>query len=309
MSINTRDAEAVIADLARTQQGVMHRRQLLAAELSPRQVDHRLETERLLDLGHAVYALPSAPATHLRQYKAAELAVPGAAVCGLAAAVLHDLGATRSARPEIAVHPSANHRLRFARVHRRRDLATTTLHGMRVTSSPPTLVDITKRLRLDLLEDCWTSALVRNRTSVEALADRVEHAELHRLPHRGLARAVLDSLVHGAGLAESELEARLLRLLASVAELPPVVPQMGLSFWAGGRGRGGAGIPDWKLLLEVDGRSWHARLQDFDRDRERDNLAVAHGYAVLRFTALHLQRDPERVVELILLTGARRRAA
>ena len=309
MSIDARAAEAVISELARTQQGVMHRRQLLAEDLSPRQIDHRLHERRLIDLGHAVYALPSAPATHLRQYKAAELAIPDGVVCGLAAAVMHDLGATRSAKPEIAVPPSAGHRLRFARVQRRCDLETTTIQGMRVTSVAQTLVDITKRLRLDLLEDCWTSALVRNRTSIEALASRVEHAERHRLAHRGLARAVFDSLVHGAGLAESELEARLLRVLATVPGLPPVVPQVALPFWAGGRGRGDAGVPDWKLLLEVDGRSWHARLQGFDRDRERDNLAVANGYAVLRFTALNLERDPQRVVELILRTGAERRAA
>ena len=308
MSIDTRTADAVIARLGRRQHGVMHRGQLLDEELSPRQINHRIRTDRLIELGHHVYALPSAPATYLRQYKAAELAVPGAAVCALAGSMLHGLGAVRSARPEIAVHPSANHRCTFARVHRRRDIAITTVRGIRVTTVAQTLVDITRRIRLDRLEECWSSALARKVTTVEEIADRVALAEAQRLGHRGLARATLDSLVRGAELAESELEALLLRILGPAPDLPTVVPQLPLGFWAGGRGRADVGIPDWRLLLEVDGRAWHARLRDFDRDRERDNLAVAHGWVVLRFTALHLRHDPAQVLDLIRRTGARRAA-
>lgn len=201
MSVSSRRADAIIAELAQHQHGAMNRSQLLERQLSERQVDHRLGTGRLVDLGHSVYAVPSAPPTHLRQYKAAELAVPGAAICALAASVLSGAGAARSAKPEIAVHPSSNHRCGLARVHRRRDVAVTTV-------------------------------------------------------------------------------------------------------WAAARGRADVGIPAWKVLVEVDGRSWHARLRDFDRDRERDNLAVANGWVVLRFTALHLREDPVRVMELIVQTGA-----
>lgn len=309
MSIDSRTADAVIAELARAQHGALSRDQLLDRELSPRQIDHRLETDRLIDLGHSVYAIPSAPPTPLRQYKAAELAIPGACICALAGSVLHNLGAVRSAKPEIAVHPSANHRCNFARVHRRRDVEVTRVRGIRVTTVAQTLVDITRRIRLDDLEACWTSALIRNRTSLEKLTDRVVQAETQRLPHRGLARAVLDSLVTGAGLAESELEVLLLRLLADATDLPTLTPQLPLPFWAGGRGRADVGIPEWRLLVEVDGRSWHARLRDFDADRERDNLAVANGWVVLRFTALHLRQDPKRVLELIIRTGRNRAAA
>ena len=67
------------------------------------------------------------------------------------------------------------------------------------------------------------------------------------------------------------------------------------------------GIPAWRLVLEADGRSWHARLEDFDRDRARDNLAVANGYAVLRFTSVHLRRQPETVIQRIADTGRHRR--
>ena len=302
-------ADSIIDDLARRQYGVVHRRQLLAEGITARQLNRRVHNGRLLLLGNGVFAVASAPATILRQYKAAELAVPDAAICGLAAGRIHDLGATRSAAPEIAVPPNANHRCDFARVQRRYDLRTTTVDRIRVTDVPQTLVDLTGRLRLTKLENTWTSALIRNRTTLDHLEERVTASEAQRLSHRGLARAMLDSLVKGAELAESELEAILFDLVSQVPGIPAIVRQVALPWWRSGAGRGDLGVPDWRLILEADGRSWHARLADFDRDRARDNQAVANGYAVLRFTAVHLRQRPQDVVSLIADTGRHRRAS
>ena len=309
MSLSSSAADAVISRLAREQHGVVHRRQLLDEGLSYRQLDGRLDNGALIGFGHGVYALPSAPATHLRQYKAAELAVPDAALSGLAAAKLLDLGTTRSAAPEIVVHPSSNHRCGFARVTRRRDVRTTEVQGIRVTTVAQTLVDLSGRLRLSKLEDAWTSALIRNRTTLGELQERVSAARSQRLRHRGLAKAVIDSLAEGAGLAKSELEVLLHDLARQVPGIPEVVRQMPLPWWKAGAGRGDIGVPAWRMILEADGRSWHARLRDFDADRMRDNLAAANGHVVLRFGALHLQHDPGRVIELITAAGTHRRAA
>lgn len=301
--------DQIIDDFARRQHGTVHRRQLLAAGVTHKQIRHRVDSGRLIHLGNGVFAVRSHPATALRQYKAAELAVPDAAVCELAAAQLHHLGATRSAAPEITVHPSASHRCAFARVHRRRDVRTTTVEGIRVTTVAQTLVDLTDRLPLPKLEDMWTSALIGGRTSIDQLAERVEAAEAQRLRHRGAARSMLDSLLEGDSLAESELEVRLIDLARQVPGVPEVRMQVALPWWADGAGRADAAIPAWRLILEADGRAWHARLRDFDRDRERDNLAAANGYAVLRFSALHLRTQPESVVELITETGRHRTSA
>jgi hypothetical protein len=301
--------DEVIQRLARTQQGVMHRRQLLDQHVSYRQIEGRLENRSLIELGHGVYTVPSAPATRLRQYKAAELVVPGGAIAGLAAASLLDLGATRSAAPEIVVHPSALHRCSFARVHRRKDVLITEVQGIRVTTAAQTLVDIVDRLRLARLEEVWTGALVRNRTTLSELQERVEAATAQRLSHRGLAMAMLGSLTDGVELAESELEELLFRVASRIPGVGAIVRQLSLPWWKAGAGRGDVGIPGWRLILEADGRSWHARLRDFDIDRMRDNAAVANGYAVLRFGALHLQRSPDDVAEVIAAAGAHRRTA
>lgn len=305
-STDPRVTDAIIDDLARRQYGVVHRRQLLAAGVGPRAINGRIDRGRLIPLGNGVLAVRGHPPTPLRQYKAGELAIPGAAVFALAAGHLHGLGATRSAAPEIVVHPSAGHRCAFARVHRRTDVETTSVSGIRVTTVPQTLVDLTNRLRSTKLEDVWTSALIRGRTTLDDLTERVEAAQAQRLAHRGLARAMLDALVVGDTVAESELELLLLGLVRDVPGVPGVVPQLPLPWWRRGAGRGDVGIPAWRLILEADGRAWHARLRDFDRDRERDNLAVANGYAVLRFTSVHLRKQPETVVQIIAEAGRHR---
>jgi very-short-patch-repair endonuclease len=68
-------------------------------------------------------------------------------------------------------------------------------------------------------------------------------------------------------------------------------------------------IPAYNAIVEADGRRWHARLRDFDRDRWRDNIAVSKGVAVLRFTWVHLTQRPREARELVLATGQQRAAA
>ncbi len=300
--------DSTIARLARSQHGVMHRRQLLAAGLSARQIHRRVQRGHLIALGNGVVAVPSAPATTLRQYKAAELSIDGAALAGLAGA--HLLGLTnRTAPPEIAVKPGGGHRCGFGRVHRRTDITTTVVKNIRVTAVDQTLVDIVGRLSIERVETIWSGALIRNRADLDAITERVQAAESQRLGNRGLARVMLDAHVKGDDRSESELEALLLDLVRTVPDVPEIVPQLALPWWKNGAGRADIGIPAWRLILEADGRSWHARLRDFDRDRERDNLAVAAGHVVLRFSALHLQKSPDSVVDLVARTGIHRAVA
>jgi very-short-patch-repair endonuclease len=43
-------------------------------------------------------------------------------------------------------------------------------------------------------------------------------------------------------------------------------------------------IEPWRLIVEADGRRWHTRVADFERDHARDIAALLHGYLVARFT-------------------------
>ena len=110
-----------------------------------------------------------------------------------------------------------------------------------------------------------------------------------------------------AAPTESALEALAEDILRGV-ELPPVVRQAPIP-WAPESGRIDLLIPEWRLIIELDGRRWHARTEAFESDRRRDNSAVAAGYSVLRFTWRMLTAEPDRCVSLILEAGDRVRCA
>lgn len=55
-----------------------------------------------------------------------------------------------------------------------------------------------------------------------------------------------------------------------------------------------------RLAVEIDGWQYHAKyLKDFKRDRRRQNLLVAHGWRVLRFTAADIYQDLSGCLDLI----------
>jgi very-short-patch-repair endonuclease len=65
-------------------------------------------------------------------------------------------------------------------------------------------------------------------------------------------------------------------------------------------------IEDWALVVEADSRRWHARQQDFNADRARDNALAATGIQVLRFTYDMLRNDPDGCVRTIVEVGTHR---
>lgn len=60
-------------------------------------------------------------------------------------------------------------------------------------------------------------------------------------------------------------------------------------------------FPALKLAIEVDGFAYHSSRDSFERDRQRQNLLVADGWTVLRFTWAMLD-DPDAVLRVICET-------
>lgn len=65
-------------------------------------------------------------------------------------------------------------------------------------------------------------------------------------------------------------------------------------------------VDDW-LVIELDGRRWHATAEASTRDRRRDAAAVLRGYTLLRFGYADVVQDWERISSTILATLARGR--
>lgn len=54
-----------------------------------------------------------------------------------------------------------------------------------------------------------------------------------------------------------------------------------------------------RLIIEIDGWAYHGNREAFQRDRARQNVLVAAGYMVLRYTALDIEhRLPEVLAQI-----------
>lgn len=57
-----------------------------------------------------------------------------------------------------------------------------------------------------------------------------------------------------------------------------------------------------KVGVEIDGWEFHAKhLEDFKRDRRRQNLLVIHGWRMLRFTAADIHKDLDGCLDMIAI--------
>jgi len=55
-------------------------------------------------------------------------------------------------------------------------------------------------------------------------------------------------------------------------------------------------ILELKLLFEVDGFSHHGiRKQQFNKDREKDRLAILSGFTVIRFSSTEIKKQTDKV--------------
>jgi hypothetical protein len=307
------DADHVAHQLARSQHGAFGRAQLLARGVGSGAVDRRVRTGRWIRLASGVYVLPSHAGTWERQLWIAHLAHP-ASVLGLGtAAVLHRFEAFQRGKVELIVPPSAGARSSVARLHRFSGTRTTTWRGLPVTTVTQTVVDLCSTIWGSKLEGALDRLLLERRVTIEELEERANaYAGTRR---RGLPLYVA-MVRERSGAAwrpsESRLEDELRTMLGLVSDAPEIIFQPSLPWRPNTKERLDALLPQHGILVEADGRAWHARLDDFDRDRWRDNEAIAHGLRPLRFTWVHLTQRrvaSARLVEDAMQSSRARPAA
>jgi hypothetical protein len=307
--MNPHEMTRALERIARRQRGAFDRQQARACGFTDDMVRGRLRNGSWIELAAGVYALPSAPPTWQRQYQAAELSLPGSALAGLAAAKVHRFDGFGVVRPELIVAYTANHRTELATVHRSASALTTTVDGFRVTTIAQTLSDIVARVQLDRWERAADGLLLERQVTVDELQERrLAYQHSRRAGIATFSALVDERLADGFAVLESELERELSSVLGLIAGCPAVQWQAPAP-WAPDEQRVDAMIPAWRLVLEADGRRWHARVADFDRDRWRDNQAAALGLRVMRFTHTHLMHRRREVADLISAAGAATSAA
>ncbi len=298
--------------IIRRQYGVITRDQALDNGFSPREVRTRLETGAWIPVTSGVYSPSTALATWRRQLSAVALSRPDCLVAGRSAARLHGFQGVNESRPEILVpHNAGNPRSPIARVIRGRhfdQVTNTSIEGFRCTSVAETILTLSLREPMSLISRYLDGELAKrsvNITDFNPILDRLTFA---RQPGLGSLRRVVGERADDRYQPPTTELERLLYALLDRAELPPYVRQSPISYPTLAA-TVDAYVPDWRLIIEADGRRWHTRREDFEKDRQRDNAALAAGLIVVRLTWKMLRYELESCLRTLLEVGKSRTAA
>jgi hypothetical protein len=204
---------------------------------------------------------------------------------------------------------SAGHTLDGVRIHRVQDLIdehVIVIGGIRSTTIERAVVDVANvfsaaRLR-DLLD---RTTITRQLTSVGKVA-RV-YRQVNRRGRAGIGKlaSVLDQRSPGEPEPRSALEDRVDKLLAD-ASLPSPLKEHPLPSDQEYRGYVDRAWPEALLILEIDGRSWHAREASMANDRARDRSAARSGWLTLRVLSDEVGACPDLVVDDLVAAYAMR---
>lgn len=295
-----RRGDHAVAAVAARQHGVVSHAQLLAAGITRRAIERRVQAGRLHRVRKRVYAVGHAAELPLAREAAALLA------CGPAAVLSHRSAgaiwgfAVRPAGTDVTIVGSDCGAKPGIRVYRARRMAAVDLRrraGLPLTAPARTLLDLAAALNDDELGRAVNEALVLRLTSERELRDVVERSRGRRGAPR-LRRLLAET--RGPSMTRSEAERRLLDLVRA-AGLP--VPETNVRL---GRFEVDVLWRAERLVVEVDGYAFHGTRAAFERDRVRDAELQAAGFAVLRVTWRQLHDTPEATVASIARLLARR---
>lgn len=291
---NKPQSDEEIARLADEQHGVVASWQV---DLDRHAIHRRLATARLFRKYRGVYAVGRPTLTRKGVWMAAALAYgPDALVSHRTAAALWEIGqsswkidvttpqSTRS-RADVRAHTAVLH----PEDRSRRD-------GIPVTSVARTILDLAATLTEDQLARTIENADRLERFDLKSL-DRAIARHSRPAGIRKIRKILAD--YRGAADTRSELE-RDFRALIHKAGLPE--PQYNVivaglevdAYW-----------PQWRLVVELDSRRYHAGSRAFERDRIRDATLQKAACRVLRITHKRLHQQPATVIADVLALSER----
>ena len=186
-------------------------------------------------------------------------------------------------RPGLTIHRTATppHR------HEVRDR-----FGLRYSSLPRALVEVASTETPEELLRLVTAGIRKRLLDSRALRETVDRHS--RRPGIGVLRSALARYLDPSD-RKSELE----RSFDAVIGADPRFPTYQKNVYAGAH--------EWdvvfgahRLVVELDGRPYHAALQDMDNDRAKDIWAQRHGLRVMRITDFAWEHDRTRAIEDLL---------
>jgi very-short-patch-repair endonuclease len=302
------EGEQRALDIAARQHGVLTKQQALDEQMTERQINHRVRTERWLTIHPGVYRIVGAPMSPRQRAMAACLWLGDDACVShdTAARVLRLDGISRKTRLHVSVpidavtarvgpRPFTLHRVTpFDAVDR------TIVDDLPCTSPVRTLIDLAGVVSEETLEIAFESARRLGLLSVDRMAARFVQIGGRGRKGSAKVRRLLEHQQVGARPLESPLEVKMWRLLRrSGMTMPARQIRIGtyrVDFL-------------WRpvsLIVECDGFEAHAGRLRWKRDRRRVADLELLGYRLVHVTWDDVTKRPDETLRRVELALAER---
>jgi very-short-patch-repair endonuclease len=281
--------------IAERQSGVVSFAQLIEAGLTPDEIVTMIRRQHLIRVFQGVYALGHLALTRRGWLYAAVLAAGPEAFLSHRTAAAHR-GLSRPS-PTLELTTPTGHtppRRSGLLIHRTTiacDRAQARpLNGLLTATVPRIIIDLARTERPGEIQRLIRQSIRTGQFDLAAL-----RAAIHAHPGRpgvGLARAALRRYVAGSEDRKSWLETQFQRHVLGDPRLPePLYNRMLLGYeidvmWV-----------QQRVTLELDGRPYHAAVEDFDRDRGKDRSLTRNGWRPIRVSDFEWEHDRATVLD------------
>jgi very-short-patch-repair endonuclease len=290
--------DGLLLHAAEAQHGVFTTLQARAHGIGSAAEGHLIESGRWESLGRGLLRQVGAPRTWEQRLWLGVLEAPtDSAVSHWSAAQMEGLpGDRRLDEVHVLALNDLDHRARHSTLHQTRDLPPehiTTVGGIPCTTIARTIFDLARTESPKWIGILLDAGLHRCGMSVEEMVDTTLHlAKRGRAGTRAMRVLVSERMREGYVPTESVLEAEFVALCDAYG-LPQPERQVLL-----GDDEQAIGRVDFfyrpNLVVELDGRAYHAGVVQEAVDVDRDERLMALGIDVLRLTWFEVVRDPTK---------------
>lgn len=294
--------------ISRANYGVLWNEVLDGLGVSPSQRRRRVELGIWRRPAKGIYVVSAVPPSWEQCLMVQCRRVPGRVwVAARAAAALWNLDGFEDRLIEVVTTAdirSGGDREHIRRIRAMPSCDVTVLRGLPVTTMHRTLIDIGETSARDDVELAYECARRRRQTNDERLKRRLQ--DLGLKGRKGCATLSRIIALHQAKPpTDSALEVRFLQLNRRF-RLPDPELQSIIKDRDGAVVRVDFIYPGTVVIVEVDGRSIHARARRLESDLRRRNRLTSDGYLVLHVTYERMRTDPSGVAREIATALARR---
>ena len=293
--------KAELLRFAAAQHGVFSRDEARALDCSDGILSRLVAKHEIVRVLPRVYRFSSAPSTWSQRAKAGTLYAGENAWLSHRSSAYHlDMIDRCPSVIEITTTAFLRSRpgLKIRRVRAMPHSDTRTIKSIPATNSHRTIVDLSTVLEHEALERVLDDCLFRGLAELGRIQARLEVLGGPGRPSTRTLRELLDVRGNQLAMPLTVLENKFLEVLRK-GGLDEPENQVPVESDANKTWRLDFAYPHHKVLIEVDGRRFHAARRRQKNDMRRDNVMNVRGWTVLRFTWEDVVTEPEYVLGLV----------